>query len=866
MAFSHPSRARDACFTAVCLLTAALSIAASACARGLMSGADWVGRILPPVFTRETASFETLLYAFIAVQTALTLLFFVGYFCSLDLWRRRRPVARLWLLTAAPGLFPAVLAISNAPEELIVWLGALGATLVAAPLLVLGLERLAGWLMTALGRRARDRDWMRLAARCLKWGTRLAPADPAARRDCGMVLRTTGEPATARALLETVFEAGQRDPEMVEVLSELSLAEEDWQAAEERLEALRQLRPHDRDVIVRLAVARNRLGRFEAARDLILSIPPEGHTPPMLEELELCARALHDIQGALSAAERLALGMGYEAARDHYGSLRDAFPQSPEILWAMADLARQRRHFADETQRLEELIAIAPEHWDAHARLAGIYRDQNRPDLQFRRLQAIIDGTRTPDAETLLEYARLLAGRSDYKHGLRLMQQHALRFPEDARFPLAIARFHLALDELEAAEGAARAALDAAAARPQNGDESPLAGEARSLIRRIEKASNRRRLEAARVAAEADPNDVDKRFAFIALLAENDDAEACVRELDRLASRHPELKARIQREAIEFTAKTERPFIIYRYLSDLALQDKELERALELYTVMSARSLHPREIIGEGCERILTLKPDFLPARAMLGEFHASRAEWNEAIAALTPYFQNGGEHTEAVDRVMFQAALNTQDVAAVGEYLDRLIAHKPRDAAPALAAAEFYQAREMDALAIQALRRARSIDDNNASVYEQLRALTEKVKEARYFELRDQIERDPENVALNMEMGDILLERGEHLQAVKYYQIAARDDSLANLSQAKQALCLAHRRLFDMAEEQLDRVTLDRSGDPQSHEIKALVYAVGAIYESDNMLKQALGVYKRIFRVDAGFRDVARKIEKIGS
>jgi tetratricopeptide (TPR) repeat protein len=212
----------------------------------------------------------------------------------------------------------------------------------------------------------------------------------------------------------------------------------------------------------------------------------------------------------------------------------------------------------------------------------------------------------------------------------------------------------------------------------------------------------------------------------------------------------------------------------------------------------------------------------------------------------------------------MFKGMCETRRLEGVVEYCDRLVERDPRNAEPLLALAELYRHHGRNEDAIATLRHAMSIDDRTPAIYERLRQMEAEAKEERYFELKGLLEKDTDNRDLHVEMGDIYMERGENIQAVKHFQVAARDPRLRNLCSAKQAACLAYRRLYDLAEEQLNNVILDPVGDPNVREIKRLLYSIAATYETDKLMAQAFSVYKRIFRVDAGYRDVARRIEEM--
>ncbi|HRR32261.1 MAG TPA: hypothetical protein P5557_13295, partial [Candidatus Sumerlaeia bacterium] len=80
----------------------------------------------------------------------------------------------------------------------------------------------------------------------------------------------------------------------------------------------------------------------------------------------------------------------------------------------------------------------------------------------------------------------------------------------------------------------------------------------------------------------------------------------------------------------------------------------------------------------------------------------------------------------------------------------------------------------------------------------------------------------------------------------------------------AKLAYCLARRGMLDLAEETLGEIKLSLSDNPHQEEIKSYFLDTAIQFEKELEHQKALKLYKQIFRVDAGFKDVVARIEKI--
>ena len=861
------SRRRDRLFSLLWALTIALSLLASAIAGALILDPAWMDELWPVQTELEQLEFDTLLLAFTAVGVVLGLLALSAYLTSYDIFRGYRPYVRLYTLLAAVLIYPATITVAWFPSEVLTWALSLGMVLLG-PAFFLGLEQLIGAGLISLGAMLFQRNLWAFSALLLGQGLRMYATSRTARRNHGMVLLSLGRLSEARALLEPLFAEGMRDERLARALFELALANEEWDTALERLKALRAARPDDGGLLFQHALILKNRGQWDQAAAILSERPLATLDGESLRLLEECCRLSGDVQGALAVVEYLARPMKYQEALGLYRPLIDADDADPRVARSLAALARDRNHPDDEGRWVERVVAAEPDNEEARRRLVALYNQMQRPDLELGHLEALISrGGRDPDL--LVRYSRLLYDMGRYEEGLAIMERNAGQFPDDGRFPLAMARHCLRLGALEQARTCATRATQIVERPADSGDGSSvgddsLVRETRVLARQIETAMQRRELDESRSAALAEPGNMNARVRYIRLLAVNDEIEECVREMDEVVSRHPELKPRIQKEALEFTDLVARPFLIYSYLSDLALQDRDFDKALELYQTMASRSMHPEEIVGEGCKWILTMEPDHLQAQAMLGIFHASRQEYAEALEVLTAYYRAGGPPAVLVDRAMFLSLSQTGRPDEATPYLERVLQEAPDQIDLLRIQADQFEAAGKDRLALDCLRRLRKERVKELELYDRIQALENRIRENRYFELLEILKEHPGDPALNMEMGDLYFHRGEHLKAVKHFQKAERQSDWRHLCAAKQAFCLAKRFLYDLAEEHLDRVNLEEVSPEQAWEIKSLLYGIGTLYEKQEARDKAMGVYKRIFRVDAGFRDVAQKMEHL--
>lgn len=129
-------------------------------------------------------------------------------------------------------------------------------------------------------------------------------------------------------------------------------------------------------------------------------------------------------------------------------------------------------------------------------------------------------------------------------------------------------------------------------------------------------------------------------------------------------------------------------------------------------------------------------------------------------------------------------------------------------------------------------------------------------------------VERYPNDYAYRHELGLLLLGRGRLDEAIQQLQYAQRNPKLRQSALLGLGRAFLAGRKTDLAIEQLQ---LAKSELPVMNELrKEVVYALGGAFEAAGKPKEAIDEYKLIYTADAGYRDVAARInafyEKPGS
>ena len=122
------------------------------------------------------------------------------------------------------------------------------------------------------------------------------------------------------------------------------------------------------------------------------------------------------------------------------------------------------------------------------------------------------------------------------------------------------------------------------------------------------------------------------------------------------------------------------------------------------------------------------------------------------------------------------------------------------------------------------------------------------------------QTERYPNDLQLRYDYGKLLIENGNHTEAIQQFQLAQRNpqrriQSLIYLARAFQA-----KEQFGIAQEQLKSALAELQVMDESK--KEVLYELGLLCEQLGDTDKAAQYLKEIYAVDIGYRDVAVRVE----
>lgn len=140
--------------------------------------------------------------------------------------------------------------------------------------------------------------------------------------------------------------------------------------------------------------------------------------------------------------------------------------------------------------------------------------------------------------------------------------------------------------------------------------------------------------------------------------------------------------------------------------------------------------------------------------------------------------------------------------------------------------------------------------------------AKTKAREEFLFNDAQARVQRYPNDLQIKYEFGVLLFERGMINEAIQQFQKAQQNPQRRIRSFYYLALCFKQKNQFDIAAEQLEKAASELSVMDDTK--KDVVYELGALYEAMGQVPKAAALYKEIYAVDFGYRDIAAKIESI--
>lgn len=121
-------------------------------------------------------------------------------------------------------------------------------------------------------------------------------------------------------------------------------------------------------------------------------------------------------------------------------------------------------------------------------------------------------------------------------------------------------------------------------------------------------------------------------------------------------------------------------------------------------------------------------------------------------------------------------------------------------------------------------------------------------------------VTRYPNDLQLKYEFGVLLYERGMLNEAIQQFQRSQQHPQRRTRSLYYLALCFKQKQQYDIAVEQMEKASAELQLMDETK--KDILYELGTMYEALGKPEKAVSLFKEIYSVDIGYRDVEAKIE----
>jgi tetratricopeptide (TPR) repeat protein len=126
--------------------------------------------------------------------------------------------------------------------------------------------------------------------------------------------------------------------------------------------------------------------------------------------------------------------------------------------------------------------------------------------------------------------------------------------------------------------------------------------------------------------------------------------------------------------------------------------------------------------------------------------------------------------------------------------------------------------------------------------------------------EAKARVAKYPNDLQFRFELGEALFNAGQHSEAIPDLQAALRQPNVRVRAMTLLSLCFRAKGMLDMAAKRLEEADAElRVMDDAK---KDILFNLGMIYEEMGQKDRAIEAFKKIYEVDYGYRDVARRVE----
>lgn len=727
------------------------------------------------------------------------------------------------------------------------------------PVLVLLGEVVLAVVLLRLGRLADESGWVGPAYFLLMSSLRWRPAVAETSRRCGLLLADMGRARAARDLLERAEGmAASDDFEVLGVLEKAYLQEGKSMEALRILERRRALRPDLQALDQRYFDQCLALEEWDRAITMLETGAFDLDVDGLCKLHELYMKT-GNIAQAMARARQVAEmeDPPFPRAITLYSELLHRLPDNLELMIDLGALL-QSTNIPHEMERgaayFEEALKLDPGRRHLHRRLAAYYQDTMQVEEAQQHFGELFEAG-DPDPETYLRFAALQKDLGKIKPAIKILKHMQVYCPEEWRGFHDCAALLLESGELEEAE----AMLDKAQELAPEDRKSTL----NQLRKNLATAKEERFLETLSRRASREGADMNERIALIEHLIAMEKGDRAIAECDALMEDHPEALYRVQKLIETGAAKIQHSFRLKDYLADLYFRQARYDEMLDLFKEMAPQALEPDSVLEEGCRKILSRAPEHLPSRVILGDVYMRQENWEGVLKNYARIMADTA--TDLALEIRFQCMQAARRAGRLDEaerFALDMFKRKDDDVDFLVELIELFQEKGDAAKAYEAFKIAFQKFPGDPRLQKMERTIADKERNSRLEALESLEAKGGLSARQHYEKAELHRQFGQSQEAIVHYQRAADEPGIHDLAMAKMAICLCDRRMFDLADETLDPIAFTKDMARKHPEMRNLYYRVADALEQEEMRPAALKYFKRLFQVDASFRDVVDRIE----
>lgn len=788
------------------------------------------------------------------------------YLFSLNPYAARRPRALVFLNILGPTLYVGMAMVANdhftSAGFSLTSQAFAPAVILGPPVVLLIIEALLVAVVRGMGIKAQERTWRESAVRLYKFTLAFRPEDKATRRRAGMLCVEDDETEKGLPLLEPIEPVEtSADEEFLKALEHCYRAQNRIGDALRVLLRLQQLHGGqtswvDRRILddyLKLELDREALELIESGR------------LKMTLEIRQIAERLNLRLGNFAQAMALIRQIATEESKPNnmairlYREMHEKLPYHIEVkinlglLLIESEMEERRREGA---ALLESVLEDEPQRLHLARRLVQFYSESGHQKSALVHIKALVEAG-DPDPEYHLVYAQMLADEEQYHEAIEVLTGITRRWPDDWRGHMRLARAFLALDRLE--EAKAEMALTT--------ERAP--GDAAAMLEPLRAALEQRHREVLVMTMREDlarnGYDVEKRLELIDHQLAMEWVDDALAECDRLLDEIPALLPVVVKRIEVAVERQPRSFSLRAYLSDIYFRQERYDETLRLYREMAEQSMHPAQVISDGCRMILTRVPRHQEARRELALARRGEGDWFGVLEALDPPIHNN-EPIPTEDKLLWvEAAFRLSRLDGAVRVGLSMVEELVEEVGFMLLMIDILTAANEFDKALEVFNRAKAANPKNDRLLRiENKVVTGRARHrlsvlARQFHAEGDL-----SAQEHYEKAELHRMLGQNEESIVHYQRAAYDPAMTTLATAKLAETLCDRGMFELADETLDPLDLTREIVETHPELKELMYRVGRALEKMRRFGQALKYYKRIFRVDAAYEDIVDRIERL--